>query len=82
MKPTEKEVFDQVAAILSDVLDIPTEAITRETSPDTTDSWDSIRHLNVVMAIEEEFSIVLTPEEQIEMLSAGLIADLLLDKLS
>jgi acyl carrier protein len=76
----ENEILKRVIGVLSDVLDTPVQSIGAETSPDTNDSWDSMKHLNIVMTIEEEFGITLSPEEQMEMLTAGLIADLIFEK--
>ena len=81
MKPNNK-ILSQVIEVLSDVLDTPTEAISAETSPDTNESWDSIKHLNIIMAIEEEFNVTLSPEEQMEMLTVSLIADLISEKVN
>ena len=81
MKPNNK-ILSQVIGVLSDVLDTPTEAISAETSPDTNESWDSIKHLNIIMAIEEDFNVTLSPEEQMEMLTVSLIADLISEKVN
>jgi len=81
VKPKSK-ILSQVIEVLSDVLDTPTEAISAETSPDTNESWDSIKHLNIIMAIEEEFNVTLSPEEQMEMLTVSLIADLISEKVN
>ena len=81
MKPNNK-ILSQVIEVLSDVLDTPIEAISAETSPDTNESWDSIKHLNIIMAIEEEFNVTLSPEEQMEMLTVSLIADLISEKVN
>jgi len=74
------QLFQRVADVLSDVLGLPAKNISRDMSPDTNEAWDSMRHLNIVMAIEEEFSVTFSPEEQMEMISSGLIADLLAEK--
>jgi acyl carrier protein len=59
------------------VLDIAPETITLETSPDAVASWDSLGHLNLVMALEEEFGITLSPEDAIAMRSVGEICRVL-----
>ena len=33
------------------------EEINEESSPDTIESWDSLRHMNIVIALEEEFNV-------------------------
>jgi acyl carrier protein len=40
---------------------------------DTVDSWDSLKHLNLVLALEEQFGVSLTEEQSFEILSYPLI---------
>lgn len=37
-------------------------------TPDSIEYWDSVGHLNLIVALEEEFDIVFEPEEIEEML--------------
>jgi acyl carrier protein len=66
-----------VEEIVADVLDMPVEEITDETSPDTTARWDSLQHLNIIMALEEAFRVSFTTDEITQMLSVGIIKILL-----
>jgi acyl carrier protein len=58
---------------LSDVLGVPATSITDDTSMDTVAAWDSLKHLNLVLALEEQFGISLTEEQSFEILSYPLI---------
>lgn len=69
-----------VEGIIGDVLDVPVEKITDETSPDTLDRWDSLQHLNIIMALEEAFSVSFTTDEITQMLSVGLIKIILRER--
>ena len=60
--------FDKLRAIMSKVLRIATDDISIGTSMDTVENWDSLKHMNLVIAIEREFSIDLDDEE-IEILT-------------
>jgi len=55
------------------VLKIETSGIDDDTSVDTVEAWDSLRHLNLVLAIEQEFDISFTEEQTIEILNYPLI---------
>ncbi|HTV56746.1 MAG TPA: acyl carrier protein [Terriglobia bacterium] len=57
------EILDQVRSITADVLSAPLAAVTPESSPQTLENWDSVHHLNLVLALEERFSIQFSPEE-------------------
>jgi acyl carrier protein len=56
-------ILEQVRTITADVLSVPPAAVTAESSPQTLENWDSVHHLNLVLALEEKFSIQFSPEE-------------------
>jgi acyl carrier protein len=72
--------LDRVRGIFSDVFQIPLEEIRAESSPDTISNWDSLQHLNLVLAIEQEFNVQFSPEEIEQLLSVELVAALLEEK--
>ena len=67
----------KINRIVADVLGVAIEEIEDDTSPDSASSWDSMAHLNLVMALEAEFGISLAPEDVTEMLSVRQIKSLL-----
>jgi acyl carrier protein len=73
--------FDQVRNIASDIFGIPAEKITAASSPQTVETWDSIQHLNLVLALEEKFNLQLSPEEIEDLKSIGDAAKLIESKL-
>jgi acyl carrier protein len=58
---------------MSDILKIEASNINEETSVDTVEEWDSLRHLNLVLALEQEFDISFTEEQTVEILNFPLI---------
>jgi acyl carrier protein len=68
---------DQVRHIASDIFGIPQDKITAESSPETIESWDSMQHLNLVLAIEEKFGMQFSPEDIEEMKNIGAVAALI-----
>ena len=64
---------EQLHQIVGDVLDISAEDVTDQTSTDTAESWTSLNHLNLIMAIEEGFSITVSPEDAMDLLSVKII---------
>ena len=65
---------ERLYSVISDVLGIPVEHISEECSPDSIDTWTSLTHINLVMAIESEFNVSFTPEDTMDMLSVKLIS--------
>ena len=68
--------FEQVRNIASDIFGIPADGITAESSPETIENWDSMQHLNLVLAIEEKFGVQLDPEDVEQMKTIGAVAAL------
>jgi acyl carrier protein len=56
-------LLDRVRGIAADVLEVPLAQVALNSSPETITTWDSIHHLNLVLALEQEFSVQLEPEE-------------------
>ncbi len=77
----ESQIQDAVAGIIRDVLDQATLEISRETTADQTEGWDSLSHINIVVAVEQKFNIKFKTAE-IEMLrNVGELVDLVAQKL-
>ena len=75
---TTRTGLDQtLCEIFSDIFGVPPESFGRETSPDTLLEWDSLAHVRLMAAIEERFDLVITPEDQVDMLNFELIGDVL-----
>jgi acyl carrier protein len=68
--------LDQVRTVASDIFGVPAEKIAAESSPQTIGNWDSMQHLNLVLAIEEKFGVQLDPEDMEEMKNVGAIVAL------
>ena len=64
---------DSLHQVMSDILLIDPESINDDTSVDTVETWDSLKHLNLVLALEEKFDISFTEDQTVEMLSYPLI---------
>jgi acyl carrier protein len=75
-KELTASAFEQVRNVASDIFGIPADRITAESSPETIENWDSMQHLNLVLAIEEKFGVQLEPEEIEQMKNIGAVAAL------
>lgn len=59
--------------VMATVLGIPADSINDDTSMDTVEAWDSIKHMNLVLAIEEEFDVSIPDEDAANITSYPLI---------
>ena len=64
---------DKLKQVLADIFDIDVATINDMTSVDTVEEWDSLKHLNLVLALEQEFNITLSVEQTVEILNYPLI---------
>ena len=60
---------DKIKEVLAAVLDIPKEQIDENSSPEVHENWDSLRHMNLVVALEEEFEIDFNDDQIVAMKS-------------
>ena len=58
---------------ISGVLGITPDLLNDESSMDNIHEWDSVKHLNLVLALEDAFDITLTEEQTMEIVSYPLI---------
>jgi acyl carrier protein len=70
-----------IQQIMASVFEISVEEITLESSQDNLENWDSLKHLDLVVAIEEEFDIVFPVEEIGNLISFKLISVILKEQL-
>jgi len=73
MTPANTE--DKFFAIVSSLLNLPCDQLNRESSRETTEQWDSLKHMYLVMALEEEFGIEFDDSEVSDLCSAGALLD-------
>jgi acyl carrier protein len=79
---TKEEVLSQVNAIFKDVLENDKLVIKEETTGDDVEEWDSLTHLQLVIAIEKHFKIRFTASEIINFANVGEMCNGILAKLS
>ena len=73
-------LFD-VRRLAADVMKKTIEEIPADGTRDSVSGWDSMAHVNLVLAIEQHFDLQFKPEEMLEMLSIELTAMLVEEKL-
>ena len=72
---------DCIKNVMSAVFDIPVGKFDEDSSPDNIESWGSLNHMKVVLALEEEFNVQFTDEDITELINMKLIIAVLLEKL-
>jgi len=73
------DVQQEVVEIVNDILEIEEtniELLTRENYA----AWDSLKHLEIIMAVEDEFEVRFTPGEIANVINASSLVELLHQK--
>lgn len=67
---------DELRQLVAEILGVAASQITDEFGPDVSDTWDSLHHLQIVSAVEQEFGVSLTMPEIRSVDSFGRLAAL------
>jgi acyl carrier protein len=46
---------ERLKAVIADVMGVPKASVGEDASPNTITTWDSLRQMNLILALEEEF---------------------------
>ena len=77
---TREEVFERLNKVFQDVFDDETIVLHDETTADDIDDWDSFEHINLVVAVEDEFSFKIPMGKVVTMKNVGEMVDIILEK--
>lgn len=70
-------LYGKVAAVVAEVLELEVEQITPDTTIDLVPSWDSLNHMRLMLTLEAEFGVTLSPPQIAQMVRVGTIVEIL-----
>lgn len=77
-----QEIFEKLNEIFEDVLDLNENPnLAEETSADDIEEWDSLSHIQIIVAIEKEFGIKFTSLEIMKWNNVGEMVSSMEEKL-
>jgi acyl carrier protein len=65
--------FAELRQLMADVFECDASKITPESTPDTLAAWDSLRLLDLILAIEQQAGVEISPDRLEEMMSVPAI---------
>lgn len=68
-------ILDQVRQTVAETLDVPLSTISEASSAENMDIWDSLAQVNLMMALEQTFDIVLEVEDFMKLTSVTSITN-------
>ena len=73
---------DRIKEVMASVLNTEVDAIDENASPDNIDGWDSLKQMNLIIALEEEFDVRFTDDQVADMLNFKLICMIVSETIS
>ena len=78
---TRNEVFEEVRKIFRDNFDDDDLVVVDETNSSDIEDWDSIEHINLVIAMEKKFDLKFNIREVGKLANVGEMVDLIVSML-
>lgn len=70
---------ERVFKVISQIMNVPINTVNENSSPSTIEEWDSLKHMNLILALEEEFGVQFTDEQIVDMVSVEKILQAIQD---
>ncbi len=78
----KNEILNQVLSVFHDVLDNEDIVLTYETTANDIEEWDSLSHIQLVVAIEKKFKLRFTSKEIQSWKNVGEMLDCIKEKVA
>ncbi len=66
---------ERIRGVMAQIFNVEIDTITEESSPESIERWDSLKHMQLILAIEDEFEIIFTDDDIPNLLSSRAIED-------
>lgn len=76
---TREQVYERLNKVFREELDDETIELHDETVASDVDGWDSFEHVNLIVAVEEEFQFKIPMNKVISMKNVGEMVDIILE---
>ena len=73
----EKEIYERLNEIFRDVFDDTTIEVNANTTSSDIEDWDSLEHINLIVAIENEFGMKFNMNEVTTMKNVGEMVEII-----
>lgn len=78
---TRKEIFEALNEVFRDVFDDDSIEVRETTTSNDIEDWDSLEHINLVIAVEKHFNIKFNMGEVTTMKDVGAMADIIMERI-
>lgn len=74
-----EEVYERLNNVFREIFDDDSIVLNDNTTSDDIEDWDSFEHINLVVAVEEEFSFKIPMGKVVTMKNVGEMVDIILE---
>lgn len=75
---SKEEIYERLNTVFRDVFDDDEIEVNENTTSDDIEDWDSLEHINLVAAVEQEFGVKFTMAQVMGMKNVGEMVDIIL----
>jgi acyl carrier protein len=76
-----EQVFEKLNEVFRDVFDDESICVNDSTTSNDIEDWDSLEHINLLAAVEQEFGVRFNMGQVVSMKNVGEMADIILSQL-
>ena len=76
---TREEVYERLTGVFCEVFDDESITLNETTTADDIEDWDSFEHINLIVAVQEEFSFKIPMGKVVTMKNVGEMVDIILE---
>ncbi len=79
---TREEVYETLNEVFRDVFDDESITVNDATTSDDIEDWDSLEHINLIAAVEQEFGMKFNMGQVVTMKNVGEMVDIILSQIT
>ena len=77
----KEEIYERLNEVFRDVFDDESIVVKPETTSSDIEDWDSLEHINLIVAVEQEFGIKFNMGEVTTMKNVGDMVDIIMSRI-
>ncbi len=78
----KEEIYERLNNVFRDIFDDESITVNENTTSNDIEDWDSLEHINLVVAVENEFGIKFNMNEVTTMKNVGEMVDIILSRMN
>ena len=77
----KEEIYERLNKVFRDIFDDESIVVKPETTSSDIEDWDSLEHINLIVAVEQEFGMKFNMNEVTTMKNVGEMVDIIMSRI-